>query len=226
TLQSDFEEDPIDLSLNDNLVEVFALAIEDISESIPANSSVVKIVRDTLQYCPTMDVRLYDNAQFTQKEIYYDRMMCSWYSIEHIVSRLNKKDKKRGYFRDYKGPNTQCWCDENQYSPSDECITCYLELKLWITVRFYPVEEVAKSYWPISDENDEYDGEFNPHIHGSDNVSLIDDTPLETWNEWVEPRTYLLSNYDSDEYVDLVFLEIEPDNTRSRNNLELATIPW
>ncbi|CAG8632819.1 2927_t:CDS:2 [Dentiscutata erythropus] len=130
--------------------------------------------------------------------------MYSWYSIEHIASRLNKKDKKRGYFCNYKGPNVQCWCDENQYSLSDECIICYLDLKLWVNIKSYPVEEVAKSYWPTPDKDDEFDGEFNPHFHG----------------------IYLLSDYNSDEDIKLVFPEIEPDNTGSRNNLELATIPW
>ncbi|CAG8735647.1 28396_t:CDS:2, partial [Dentiscutata erythropus] len=195
TLQSDFAKDLIDLSFDNDLIEVFALAIEDTLELILANSNVVQIVRDTLQYCSTTDVRPYDNVQFTQKGIFCDGIMCSWYLIEHIVS-------------------------------SDECIICYLDLKLWATVRSYPVEEVAKSYWSTLDEDDEFDEEFNSHLYGSDNVSLVDDTPLETWNEWIEPGTYLLSDYDPDEDVKLVFPKIEPDNTGNKNNIELATIPW
>ncbi|CAG8724293.1 1080_t:CDS:2, partial [Dentiscutata erythropus] len=150
TLQSNFEEDPIDLSLNDNLVEVFALAIEDILEPIPTNSSVVQIVKETYNIAP--------------------------------LQTLNRKDKKRGYFRDYKDPNMQCWCDENLYSP----------------------KEVAKSYWPTPYKDDEFDEEFNPHLYG----------------------TYLLSDYDPDKNIKLVFPEQESDQAENRDRVELATIPW
>ncbi|CAG8591081.1 23383_t:CDS:2 [Dentiscutata erythropus] len=60
----------------------------------------------------------------------------------------------KGYFHDYKGSNTQ-----------------YL---------LYPVEEVAKSYWPTCEENNEFGKEFNSHLCILDNISLVNDILLET----------------------------------------------
>ncbi|CAG8621412.1 2669_t:CDS:2, partial [Dentiscutata erythropus] len=40
------------------------------------------------------------------------------------------------------------------YSPLDECSKCYNDLKLWITLKKYLIDEVAKCYWMISDDKE------------------------------------------------------------------------
>src|SRR6185312_1966321 len=66
---------------------------------------------------------------------------------EHISKRFSGKDKGKGLTRDWKGPCAQCWCGNKLYSPCDECPTCYVELRLWATIKRYPIETIEPCYW-------------------------------------------------------------------------------
>ncbi|CAG8767528.1 9164_t:CDS:1, partial [Ambispora leptoticha] len=197
TLQSYME----DYTDNENIVEVFMAGSYQQSESGIIDIEISNIVESMLKYSPPPCVQRYlkpyINIRFTPEGIYYENLMSMWYHLEYITSKFNKKDKKKGYLHDYKGPSAQCWCGNNLHFPEDEYIACYLDLKLWITVKSYPIEEVARSYLSTPCDEDEWVTEK------SETVSLIDDSVIENINIYVDPETYLLLDYVADDNIDI-----------------------
>jgi len=121
----------------------------------------LKIVKQTLhdKLSPSLlnSMRPYERMTFSPDGIEYDNQFCTWYYIEHISKWFGIKDKNKGLARDWKGPCAQCWCGNNLYSPCDECPTCYIELRLWATIKQYSVEEVGQCYWSTPDDDYEED---------------------------------------------------------------------
>ncbi|CAG8783297.1 4831_t:CDS:2, partial [Dentiscutata erythropus] len=174
TLQSDFKEDLIDLDIDDNMIELFIIEVDEYIEPIFAHSNMLQKVKNTLRYSPPPDIQHY---------------------LKLYEKGLNKKDKGKEYFRDYKELTAQCWCGNYLYSPSDKCINCYLDLKLWITIKSYIIKEVAKSYWHTPDKKDESEA-FNTHF--SNNASLINDTEIDPADVCLKYKMYLLLDYKAD----------------------------
>ncbi|CAG8755417.1 18322_t:CDS:1, partial [Dentiscutata erythropus] len=52
-------------------------------------------------------------------------------------------------------PNTQSWCSDKLYSPEDDCAKCKSDLKMWITIKAYPISEVSKCYWSMPNIKEE-----------------------------------------------------------------------
>ncbi|CAG8623740.1 10006_t:CDS:2 [Dentiscutata erythropus] len=80
------------------------------------------------------------------------------HSNADALSRLNDKGKDREVMVNYisidtdngEGPNTQCWCGDKLYSPEDDdCAKYKYDLKMWITIKAYPIQEIAKCYWSM-----------------------------------------------------------------------------
>src|ERR1043165_245562 len=189
---------------------------------------MIETLAPTLDEHYTTSLRPYPDVIFSQEGIQYGGMHCTWYYIEHISTRLSQKFNRRAWPRDWKGPAAQCWCGDKLYSPSDECSKCHVDLRLWHTVKQYPLEEIAKCYWTTPDENDDTWEDLMEETEPTQpETNLIDDTPME--NPFREPESgdqYLLSDYDPDEDID-TFSNIEFDNFNESNiELTLTIQPW
>ncbi|CAG8557222.1 21655_t:CDS:1 [Dentiscutata erythropus] len=181
------------------------------------NRSTVKenrreVIKKTLSYnLPrglTEYLHPYEDVKFTQKGIYYNQQHCIWYYIEHISNRLKQKTKKKHLTRNWKGPTAQCWCDNKLYSPSDECSKCYSDLKLWITLKKYSIDKIAKCYWATSDD-EELENYYhkNNYIWSDDEsmsnftcntFNLIDDSLIEQWESESVSENLLLDFTDEE----------------------------
>jgi len=142
---------------------------------------------------------------FSSEGIRYNNQFCTWYYIEYISERFRTKHSGKSLTRDGKGPTAQCWCGNKLYSPCDECSLCHTELRLWVTIKSYPIGEIVKSYWPIPGEKEdmvlsEESVVFNNWCHYTDDWP-IEETMLasENWPElatnsetatWNPPNTY------------------------------------
>ena len=188
---------------------------------------IIETLAPTLAEHYTTFLQPYPDVIFSQEGIQYGGMHCTWYYIEHISTRLSQKFNRRAWPRDWKGPAAQCWCGDKLYSPSDECTKCHIDLRLWHTIKQYPLEEIAKCYWstPNKDENnDTWEDLMEETDQTQPEVNLINDIPME--NLFREPESsnqYLLSDYDPDEEND-TFSNIEFDDP----NIEITLMiqPW
>ncbi|CAG8638073.1 44230_t:CDS:2 [Gigaspora margarita] len=74
---------------------------------------------------------------------------------------------------------------------SDKCIKYYCNIKLWITVKSYPIGEIVKSYW--STPNKEYmvlaegSAVFNNQCYYTNNWPIEETIPAS--EEWPESIT-------------------------------------
>jgi len=185
---------------SDNEEEVYMLTTIEEEEtetfSIPNEhyEDMLNTLQPTLTEELTQYLRPYQNVEFTPEGIHYEGQNCTWYYIEHISARLSQKFNRRAWPRDWKGPAAQCWCGDKLYSHCDECPKCHSDLRLWMTIKSYPIEEIAKCYWPTpdtgeEDDQDNFDQDFELPEFIEDNV-----TPFMTDKA---ANQYLLEDFDN-----------------------------
>ncbi|CAG8750431.1 3099_t:CDS:2, partial [Dentiscutata erythropus] len=112
--------------------------------------------------CALYGIYSYEQVEFTPMGIRYDDQYCTWYYIEHISNRLGAKTKE------------------------DDCIKCKCDLRLWITIKNYPIQEVAKSYWttPDTEDDEETTADFSKSNLGLNYIvdEYLDKTPIRLEN--------------------------------------------
>ncbi|CAG8787467.1 1162_t:CDS:2, partial [Dentiscutata erythropus] len=70
-------------------------------------------------------------------------------------AQLSQKNSSKYWPRDWRDPTAQCWCDDKLYSPSDDCIKCKCDLRLWTTIKSCPPDKIIKYYWSTPNYKEE-----------------------------------------------------------------------